>query len=364
MGRSGNTLSKHWRTGLYLCVTSALLLEIVLRIWAQFPSDSPIFVSDLDVGFRSRPHSELGRRRTNSFGFNDVEHPSVRHGGVGRIAFIGDSFVFGVVPRRQNMVAAFDRLIREGGARFDVLNMGIPAAGPENYLGVLQHDAIEQQADVIVVVFFIGNDVLQSHPDFKTRVWFGAPRSQLRSPYLLKLSADYLYSLKLLRGGWRLMRNRMAGARIAEDSWLSEDTFFDVERRRLEICLREQDPRLRDSYRGAAELIDRMQRASDREGRDLLVILAPDRFQVEAELKSQLLSRYGLDPARYDFDQPQRILVESFNARGVEVLDLLPAFRRQDAGVPLYLPRNTHWNARGNQVAAERIAAWFFERIE
>ncbi len=46
----------------------------------------------------------------------------------------------------------------------------------------------------------------------------------------------------------------------------------------------------------------------------------------------------------------------------IEVLDLLPAFRRQGSSVRLHLPRNTHWNARGNEVAAETILAGFLER--
>ncbi len=357
-----HSLGRWSRTGLYLCVTSALLLEVVLRIWAQFPGDSPIFVSDPEVGYRFRPHSRSGQRETNSRGFNDVEPAPAPESGVQRIAVLGDSFVFGVVPRQDNLVSAFERRVNRHGRRFEVLNLGIPAAGPENYLGVLTRDAFELRADVIFVVFFVGNDVEQSHPDFRTRVWFGAPRAQLRSPFLVKPSADYLYSLKLLRAGWRMARNRLAGGRRAGDGKLSEAAFLAVERKRLKICLREQDSHLAASYSGAAELIDRMRQASERQGQELLVILAPDQYQVEADLRSELLSRFGLDPGRYDFDQPQRILGESFRAHGVEVLDLLPVFRRRSAEVPLHLPRNTHWNARGNELAGESIAAWFLER--
>jgi hypothetical protein len=39
----------------------------------------------------------------------------------------------------------------------------------------------------------------------------------------------------------------------------------------------------------------------------------------------------------------------------VPCLDLQPAF----AATPdTYAPRDTHWNARGNRLAAEHIAAW------
>ncbi len=159
MTKTRHRPQRWWRSALYLCLSSALLLEIVLRLWVQFPSDAPLFVSDPQVGFRYRPHSEFGRRLTNSRGFNDVEVPRERPAGMRRIAVLGDSFVFGVVAPRENMVSAFDRLVNANGKRFEVLNMGIPAAGPENYLGVLEHDALEWQAEVIFVVFFVGNDV-------------------------------------------------------------------------------------------------------------------------------------------------------------------------------------------------------------
>ncbi len=154
----------------------------------------------------------------------------------------------------------------------------------------------------------------------------------------------------------------MAGDGRATDGWLSEDAFLDVEHRRLEICLREPSGRVTAGYHQAAELMARMQQTADRAGQKLMVILAPDRFQVEAELRSKLASRYRLDPGHYDFDQPQRILSDSLGARGIEVLDLLPAYRRQGPEARLHLPRDTHWNVRGNELAAESIAEWFLER--
>ena len=41
---------------------------------------------------------------------------------------------------------------------------------------------------------------------------------------------------------------------------------------------------------------------------------------------------------------------------GLECVDVLPEFRRRtEAGERLYFPLDSHWNARGNELAAEAL---------
>ncbi|MCP4660616.1 MAG: hypothetical protein GY856_34890 [bacterium] len=350
------------QTGVYLCVTSVVLLEVLLRICAQYPGNSAIFVSDAKVGFRARPHVKIRSNRTNSSGFNDIERSKVKKHEFVRVAFIGDSFVFGAVPRKNNFVSVFEALAERSGERFEALNMGIPAAGPENYLDVLRNDAVEMQADVVCVVFFVGNDIFQSHPDFRTRVWLGAPRALLRSPFLLRPSGDYFYTYKLLRGGLRVTRNRWAKMRSSQRGTFSNDTFLEVEHKRLQICLLDPSSDLVSGYRGSVELLDQMRRESVRYGKEFFVVLAPDQFQVDTRLRSILLSRYKESSALYDFERPQAILGAALDSHSIAVLDPLPDFQRQEAEAPLYLPNDSHWNERGNRLAAESILRFMVSR--
>jgi hypothetical protein len=46
--------------------------------------------------------------------------------------------------------------------------MGIPGAGPKNYLRIIRKDAVDRQADFVGVVLFLGNDLMQAHPDSRT----------------------------------------------------------------------------------------------------------------------------------------------------------------------------------------------------
>ena len=91
----------------------------------------------------------------------------------------------------------------------------------------------------------------------------------------------------------------------------------------------------------------------------LAVVLIPDEFQVEADVLALALQEARVSRAEIDPELPQRRLGAFFAERGVACLDLLPAF----AKVPdAYAPRDTHWNERGNRVAADTIAAWLRER--
>jgi lysophospholipase L1-like esterase len=64
----------------------------------------------------------------------------------------------------------------------------------------------------------------------------------------------------------------------------------------------------------------------------------------------------GKRDTRYDFLQPQRLLGEQLETQGLPYLDLWPALSRYPTSAT-YTPLDTHWNAFGNQAAAEAIAA-------
>ena len=55
-------------------------------------------------------------------------------------------------------------------------------------------------------MFFVGNDIIQSHPDFRTIVWLGATREVLRRPWTIGLSAEYSYVWRAWRSARRLWR--------------------------------------------------------------------------------------------------------------------------------------------------------------
>jgi hypothetical protein len=65
---------------------------------------------------------------------------------------------------------------------------------------------------------------------------------------------------------------------------------------------------------------------------------------------------------RLERDLPQRVLAEWLSEQGIPYLDLLPILRAvpplPDGRRHLYHLRDTHFNARGNDVAGRALAAF------
>ena len=69
-------------------------------------------------------------------------------------------------------------------------------------------------------------------------------------------------------------------------------------------------------------------------------------------------------PEAYDRLRTQREIKRFCEAEGIAHLDLLPALcAAHGPETPIYAPRDTHWNARGHAIAADRIAAALAGRL-
>ena len=104
-----------------------------------------------------------------------------------------------------------------------------------------------------------------------------------------------------------------------------------------------------------SETLLRFQREVVTSGARFLVMIIPDEYQVDAKLRAAVISRMGRRPSDFDFDRPQRRLRQFLDAHDIEYVDLLEAFQSRGGRQPLYRLRDTHWNAAGNQLAAEQL---------
>jgi hypothetical protein len=87
-----------------------------------------------------------------------------------------------------------------------------------------------------------------------------------------------------------------------------------------------------------------------------MIVVHPDQFQIEPALTDEIVDVYALDRQNYDLDLPQMFLQAYADSRGIELVDLMPAFRERGSEGGLYLLRDTHYNLTGNALAAEILA--------
>lgn len=145
---------------------------------------------------------------------------------------------------------------------------------------------------------------------------------------------------------------------------LEHSQFLDIATKRAGIFfsnLRDTEDKVVLSLKSIFE----MQKICDVRRIDFFVVLIPDEVQVSEELAALVIKR-GYEPYQQYWDSalPNRLLVKHLRSRGIKALDLLPAFAQSAKAERLYIPSNTHWNIRGNELAGDLIANWLVEKAD
>ena len=331
------------------------LAEVALRLAARVAPGALLARADAAPRatierFRCAPGQVHQGFACNERGFFDG--PFARDGRP-RVAVVGDSFGVGVVPHARHYTT-----VAEGQLGVEVDNLGVAGCGPPEYLALLVDEALPLEPDTVVLALFAGNDLeFEAHAPPNAALDAFLSREQV----LLALLPGRL--LRLAREGEALTG---AGAPVGDAesaAWLddpsreppslSPEHFLTLETQRART-LGAPDPRVLEALAGLLV-----------EARDLVaprrfaVLVIPDELQVEDELWAAVRARAGVALER---DGLQRRLLPRLAAEGIATLDLLPVLRAveplADGRRHLYHLRDTHWNARGNRVAGEALAAF------
>jgi hypothetical protein len=328
-------------------VSLALTLgELALRACAIGWGVSPLIEETMDAYRLGPGHTYANGLHSNALGYPGRDFNLDKEPGRVRVAALGDSFAVGPpVPYSDN----FLKLLEAGFPGSEVYNFGVSGIGPREYLTILRRDVWRYRPDLVLVCVFVGNDITES---------MATPRH---------LDPRQLATYLLVTRGWRLFRARCSEGVLrartgppADATGLPPEVFEEVESRRLEICLRSPTPALEKKWQSALGYLAEIAAECRRHDVPLRAVLIPDEFQVNVAVLTQALKSHGLGRADVDLSMPQRRLLDFFANRGVPCLDLMPAFASDS---DTYAPRDTHWNARGNHLAAGRIRSWLEQDI-
>ncbi|HYT90446.1 MAG TPA: GDSL-type esterase/lipase family protein [Gemmataceae bacterium] len=321
---------------------TVVLAEVALQAFAACTGRSLLFGNTLD-DHRLVPGRDYGDGlRGNSRGYPGPDIAPVKPPGVYRIAALGDSFAVGpAVPFAENYLT----LLQTALPGVEVCNFGVSGAGPHEYLAVLQRDVWGIQPDLVLVSIFVGNDITETLP---------TPRGLDPRRHALYVLGERAW--RLLREGQRRPSVPPAAApqRLGAPA-LSVETFREIEARRLAVCLTQAPPGLEKKWQQALGYLNEIVRACSARRVKVAFVLIPDEFQVNGDVLADAVGDAQVSRSDIDLERPQRRLRAFCAERGVPCLDLLDTLR----GVPdTYAPHDTHWNVRGNRLAAARLAEW------
>lgn len=366
-----------------------VLLEIGLRVLGpRIPSVRPFLhsprvdhpydkIRSLDALFETTVLGFHPRERCNDFilnskSFRTREYSEEKAPGTFRILAIGDSFTFSFsVPFEESWPERLRQSLQERtDARVEVINLGIPAVGPEFELRLWELEASKLHADLVVLCFPVGSN-------------FGFVRETTWSEEVAVACCTYRFLRNIVHlWAWRAQgRTReeptpvqtfpenTGGVPVKEVdpafefayAWqapvMSEAAFRDHECSYLRVCtgLGMEFP-----FRSTAKTLTEFRDAVEASGSRFVVMICPAELQT-----NPIFLRRALEgcpdlsrPEGDSVDAPQRFLESVFRREGIRSLDLLPAFREAPADRVFYGLRDSHWNPRGDALAAERLAAY------
>ena len=344
--RSARALGRRAGQALAILLITFALTEIVFRVYDHF-YPSFIFYDSSNDRFRGKPNAPDYDFFLNSRGFKDVEFKTQKEEGTHRILGLGDSFAFAVVPYKYNYLTLLEENLNHGGKKTELINMGIVATGPKDYLVLLAKEGLELKPDMVLVSFFIGNDFMQE--------------GGLRRLYTYSYVASFVAYLIAASRGYQ--GQIIHGASVYNDSApsLTDPVFVDMENQRSEIY-RKGDRQFEKDFETAMKFLVKIKQLCDQHHIALAVVLIPDDVQVDRTLQARVLKLKEVNskPDDFDFTLPNRLLATRLKQQNIECLDLLDEFARAGNGTVLYKPNDSHWNIAGNQLAADTIARDLF----
>jgi len=333
------------------CALTLLLGELSLRAFALCNGHSLVVSNELDA-YRLIPgRLYTGGIRGNRLGFPGRDFRADKKSGVLRVAALGDSFAVGpTVSAGDNYLS----LLEDALPATEVYNFGVSGTAPREYSLILHKYVWTYRPDLVLVSIFVGNDVTEV---------MATPRQMDPRQFSLYLFATR--SARLLVEEWRrgdddLIVNETAETENRGQSTLSLQSFREIEARRLTVCQKSPSPNMEKKWRRAEFHLDRIVAECRKRGTALAFVLIPDEFQVNPKVLGDALEDSHLDCEAIDLQAPQHHLVEFFAARDVPCLDLLPEFSKAEG---TYTSHDTHWNARGNRLAAKCISDWLKKKV-
>lgn len=386
-----------------------LFSRSTLVIWGDtttfatlFPRQAP-FIGEggrlrpgLDVLMRAPEYRGGARLVTDGNGFRNTEPvPRRKEDGEYRILSLGDSFSTGFCADQDSF---FGRLLEIDlaaravpGRRVRVINAEV--SDPAYGLYYLQHHGLAWRPD-LVVYGLSGNDAMQAeqflgpdrlfrlvqgrleaNPGFDPNVpsaWdrfesfsypaAGAPRLRLDSPAtLLRMKLSRFRWIGALGGAIASGKYPPADMPGYADAWER----LDAHKRlvdgssNLGFFYRPGGAPIEAMNAALFELLDAMAQASVESGVRFVLVVHPERYQVQRADWDVMATRWSLDPADFDLRLENRRLASFCEARGLSCCDLVEAFDEaaHGEGAGLYLPEgDMHYSRRGHQVAASRAA--------
>jgi hypothetical protein len=220
--------------------------------------------------------------RINELGFRGEEIDFDKPPGIRRILCLGDSFTFGEGVREEN--AWPQRLGRAAGPGFEVINAGVQGYSLDHEATLLFLYVRKMKPDIVVIGFFM-NDAMPF-------------QETVADHMLMTETSPSLSPMSRISALWRLLEQRQVEARQARGYLEALHTSFSSQ-----------------AWADTRARIIKLRELADHDGFKIVAIVFPLLYNLQD----------------YPLERERREVVKAFEDAGIEVEDLLDAYRNYQA---------------------------------
>ncbi len=294
--------------------------------------------------------------RVNAAGLRENTAYGAKTADTYRILALGDSFTMGVgVELEHTYVKHLERLLNAERSdwTYEVINAGVPGYNTRQELAYLKEEGLQLEPDLILLNFYIGNDIRQNHYVPSISVIDGYLQKPKRAPSLLPYKIRLFLARKshLYQFVWPYQRRFL--------DWLLRRSAVNITKEyqaqhRMIYTVAEHE-NIRAMWETTRAQLQTLVTLTEQRAPQLAVVVIPEQIQLAPQTWAQAVQQLGEDEDVYRLDHPNQRLVDLCAQLGLPVLNLLPIFNRTARGAPFYLKLDGHWNGQGDALAAQAV---------
>ena len=341
-------------------------LEVVVRVFNL--AQPRIGQADPIRGFANIPGAtEINKHGVKiaigDHGFRGPTPSPEKAPGAYRVALLGDSFVFAASIDYENTFAGLmNRYFKEKKQPVEVIDMGVDGYGTIEELLVYEHEARKLKPDLVVLCFYVGNDL---HNNYPPREHF--PGYELENGELVAVPFEVrAFRRNVVRD---FLRHHVRIYSYLPDLWRGFVTNLELKfsKKKKEKRLAENQAQyewhppkdygrenlvgegLSKSWQVTIKLIEKLNQEVTADGGQLAIVVFPIITQVYDKYWDMLRAMHKTeDTAGWDRYKPQKILEKIARENNIVYIPIVEqmAAEAKKTEVDFYIPENPHFNEK------------------
>ena len=360
-----NNILKNILFSIITIIIFLTLTEIVIRIFniaPEYGSTKGMFQKDDLLDYRMAPNFKGTFVRqefkidiaTNSYGLRDEEYYGKKKNDFNILA-LGDSFTWGAygTSLNQTFVKILEKKLNENSNRlhYRVINAGVPGYGTDQEFIYLKTEGAKFKPDLVMLNFFVGNDFNDNMQTNESTVKDGLLIANKANPgFPEKFRAFFLlhlHSYRLIERGIISLFSDFINKHIK--GLLEYDDY------EAQLFLKPPNKDVNNQFETTRNILDGMNLYLKSRHIKFVIVVIPLNYQVDGALKNLFINKHFGKNQNFDMGQPQTVIREWAMQNNVTMIDLLPELSAQNSNDDFYWKLNSHFNAKGNEVAAKII---------